>query len=776
MYSGLFISKIMIQIFKNKQTDKIKEIAYTHRLLLSSFVFFFFFSVVVHVFATPLYSPGETLDPSCVPGSTDCTVGVGSPFATDIVVHGLTVGRGTAGIVTNTVFGKDAGLSVTTGDQNTFLGDRAGNATTTGAFNVFIGSLSGYSNTEGVDNIFVGESAGYFNTTGSENNFIGNGAGASNVDGYNNIFIGSQAGYGNIDGHHNSFIGFESGYGPDGGNHNVFFGYHSGYDIDGGTGNIFIGSEAGLNNTTGSGNVFVGRYAGEDNISGTGNTYVGLSAGENTTSGLTNSAFGYQAGLLMTDGEGNSFLGYGAGFHITTGDYNVAVGRFAGSNATTGSSNTFLGASAGAGITTGTKNTIIGANVTGLSTTLSNTVIIADGDGNKRIYIDNAGKVGIGTVTPNDMLEVTGNIALTNDGTDRYIQGTTLGTAGAGSSIYLNAGNGVGAFAPGVGGNLYLNGGTAASGGINVGGDVIINGGVASTTNGDVYLASVGGYVAVGFTGTPSYKFDLQTDVASSYVANFFNNGNNSNRLGVLIQSGLYDHTAVGPSTLVGFQDGNGTAVGSITFGSSATAYNTTSDQRLKNLVNERTNSSLNVLNQIQIHDFTWKDDVNSNLYTGVFAQELYDIYPHAVTKPIKDTDSWMVDYSKLTPIIISSIQDLDFKITQLSSLDTTKGNSLGLLIKVFLSDAGNTISDLFAKKIHTEQLCVKKSDGTEFCANGDQLETAVKGQPEVIVVMPTLDPDQTTPEGDISPDLAPETPLPEPESTPESVPETPSE
>lgn len=30
------------------------------------------------------------------------------------------------------------------------------------------------------------------------------------------------------------------------------------------------------------------------------------------------------------------------------------------------------------------------------------------------------------------------------------------------------------------------------------------------------------------------------------------------------------------------------------------------------------------------------------------------------------------------------------------------------------------------AKKIHTEVLCVKKTDGSEFCANGNQLEAAV--------------------------------------------------
>ncbi len=35
---------------------------------------------------------------------------------------------------------------------------------------------------------------------------------------------------------------------------------------------------------------------------------------------------------------------------------------------------------------------------------------------------------------------------------------------------------------------------------------------------------------------------------------------------------------------------------------------------------------------------------------------------------------------------------------------------------------------ELFTKKIHTDQLCVKKSDGTEICVTGDQLQNAVGG------------------------------------------------
>ena len=35
--------------------------------------------------------------------------------------------------------------------------------------------------------------------------------------------------------------------------------------------------------------------------------------------------------------------------------------------------------------------------------------------------------------------------------------------------------------------------------------------------------------------------------------------------------------------------------------------------------------------------------------------------------------------------------------------------------------------NEIFAKKIHTEQICVKKSDGSEICVDGDQLDTMVR-------------------------------------------------
>ncbi|MEA3444454.1 MAG: tail fiber domain-containing protein, partial [Bacteroidota bacterium] len=43
---------------------------------------------------------------------------------------------------------------------------------------------------------------------------------------------------------------------------------------------------------------------------------------------------------------------------------------------------------------------------------------------------------------------------------------------------------------------------------------------------------------------------------------------------------------------------------------------------------------------------------------TGFIAQELYEIFPNAVTKPANEEDMWSVDYGKVTPLLTKAIQE----------------------------------------------------------------------------------------------------------------------
>ena len=97
-----------------------------------------------------------------------------------------------------------------------------------------------------------------------------------------------------------------------------------------------------------------------------------------------------------------------------------------------------------------------------------------------------------------------------------------------------------------------------------------------------------------------------------------------------------------------------------------ATAFNTTSDYRLKE--DYRSFDGLNIINDINVYDFKWKDKngVTGKRAYGVKAHELNSSMPSAVTGEKDATDMQTVDYSKLVPILIKSIQELKAEIETL--------------------------------------------------------------------------------------------------------------
>ncbi|MEO7461924.1 MAG: tail fiber domain-containing protein [Ferruginibacter sp.] len=122
--------------------------------------------------------------------------------------------------------------------------------------------------------------------------------------------------------------------------------------------------------------------------------------------------------------------------------------------------------------------------------------------------------------------------------------------------------------------------------------------------------------------------------------------------------AGLNLSRASGSGTLVSFYVG-GAMVGSISTTGITTAFNTTSDIRLKeNII--PTKSGIITLMEINVKDYNYKADINKQLQTGFLAQELYKIFPQAVTPGGEDakTNPWTIDYSKLTPLLVKSIQE----------------------------------------------------------------------------------------------------------------------
>ena len=109
---------------------------------------------------------------------------------------------------------------------------------------------------------------------------------------------------------------------------------------------------------------------------------------------------------------------------------------------------------------------------------------------------------------------------------------------------------------------------------------------------------------------------------------------------------------------LVAFYNPNG-KVGSITTNGSATAFNTSSDYRLKEDLKDF--DGLDKVSKIPVYNFKWKVD-DSRSY-GVLAHELQEVVPNAVNGE-KDADEMQgVDYSKVVPLLIKSIQELEAKV-----------------------------------------------------------------------------------------------------------------
>ena len=163
--------------------------------------------------------------------------------------------------------------------------------------------------------------------------------------------------------------------------------------------------------------------------------------------------------------------------------------------------------------------------------------------------------------------------------------------------------------------------------------------------------------------GTDSVLIGCQAPPSSSVGGVGFTKSTNSR------MEGTFATTSTSSNGLLGFVNPNG-EVGSIATSGSATAFNTSSDYRLKENVNYSFDATTE-LKKLKPAKFNFKTD-SGTIVEGFLAHEVSDVVPIAVTgeKDAVDDDGNPVyqgiDQSKLVPLMVKTIQELETRIAAL--------------------------------------------------------------------------------------------------------------
>lgn len=199
-------------------------------------------------------------------------------FTSDLLINGITAGRGTGNLSGNVVFGNSSLTENTTGSGNTALGSRTLSSNTTGRANTATGADAMSQNTTGIFNTATGTYALSFNTTGNTNT----------ADGGFSLYVNTT------------------------GSSNTASGYNSLRSNTTGTYNTASGELASFSNTTGFGNTSLGYQSLGYTTTGGFNTALGLNALSTNTTGNNNTAVGYGANVNAADLTNATAIGFNA--------------------------------------------------------------------------------------------------------------------------------------------------------------------------------------------------------------------------------------------------------------------------------------------------------------------------------------------------------------------------------------------------------------------------------------------------------------------------------
>ena len=211
-----------------------------------------------------------------------------------------------------------------------------------------------------------------------------------------------------------------------------------------------------LSNTTGGFNCAFGNGALALNGNGRLNCALGTRSLSNNNSGSANIAIGHRSQEANINGNNNTAIGY-ATLLTNLGSSNTVLGSYSPRSLLTGDSNIFIGAETAINLLNGSNNVFLGNRITvskSPSTPIlagndtSNSIIIADGLGNQKIFIQKNGNTGIGlgnNVIPVNRLDIKGGVAIGNNFTPN---GVTPGIVAPTSGLIVEGKVGIGTSSP----------------------------------------------------------------------------------------------------------------------------------------------------------------------------------------------------------------------------------------------------------------------------------------------------------------------------------------
>ena len=206
---------------------------------------------------------------------------------------------------------------------------------------------------------------------------------------------------------------------------------------------------------------------------------------------------------------------------------------------------------------------------------------------------------------------------------------------------------------------------------------------VASSSN-PLFAVSGNGNIGIG-TSTPSYMLTVGSNTigANAVVAQFENNSGS-----------CYVNPVTG-------------------------GFSCSSDARLKNIIGalDATTTFTNFL-KLNPTTFSWIADASSTPHNGFIAQQVLPLFPDLV---MQGADGYYaLNYANFSVYLVDVVQ----QIANISG--AFRDNMIA-----WLGSASNGIHQIFAdvgnfQTINANQICVKKSDGTNVCVTGDQLAAAL--------------------------------------------------